>query len=412
MLKIKTALITLSCTLFMVSACAGGQKKSQSLEIDKTTDIAGNANKIAFSYYAKKAAGKNENFFFSPYSLRSAFAMVREGANGKTASEINTVFAYPNKNKDLRLEESRLAKEIAEASDGALFKQANAVWAQKKFHFLPAYLSALKTYYGAIAKEADFADNLEEAIANINSWTSDNTSGKIPELFEKGVLTNMTRMVLVNAVYFKGSWDRAFNKDFTFESDFHIYSSSAVQVNFMRHEEALNFPYTQINNVQYLALPYKSKGLEMLIALPKDEEAMSRLEQSLSFDKIEEIRAMMYTAKVKVFFPKFTFSSKHNLNEALIDLGMPLSFTTNADFSGMTGKKVLYIQHAVQKAFIDVNEEGTEAAAASGVSMMLRSVAAPSTVFFRADRPFVFFIRDKSSGFVLFLGKLVSPHII
>lgn len=383
---------------------------------EKLTEMTMQANDIAFSFYKQKAANKDKNFFFSPYSMRSAFAMAREGAKGDTAEEMNKVFSFPSDNAEMRLAMQAMGEAVSQAAKGSKFSDANSFWANKKYKFLNEYTSSLKKNYKAAAENVDFANDTEGARKKINSWTSSKTNGIIKELFAEGSLDPLTRLVLVNAVYFKGTWKEAFGKNATFEADFYLNSGEKSKADLMRHEDETHFPYAQKENAQFLAMPYKNggdssgTGLEMMVILPADKKSFEKTEKELSSSYIAEVRKEMSREQVRVFLPKFKFSSTHELNDDLKAMGMPLAFSDKADFSGMTGDNELKIGTAIQKAFIDVSEEGTEAAAATAVAMTLKAVAiARPSYIFRADKPFIFLIRDVKTGLILFMGKVENP---
>jgi serpin B len=370
-------------------------------------DAVARANGIAFKFYSAEAR-KPGNVFFSPYSMYTAFAMAYEGAAGSTAKEIASVFSFPAKTKDLRAELGALRKDLEHAARDAEFVQANSFWAQKDFKFLPAYLKTLRSAYGADAMQADFLGKTEEARRGINAWTDNKTRGKIRELFPQGSLDQLTRLVLVNAVYFKGRWKAPFKKEMTSEADFTLDGGTKTRVHMMAAPGTREAQYGETDELQAVRLPYAGGGLSMLVLLPKEGRSLADLQRGFSPQKLEEIRKELYNQKVKVFLPRFKFSSGYRLNGALAGLGMPEAFTDKADFSGMEKGKRLYIQTAFHKAFVEVSEEGTEAAAATGVAMGLKSMVMDFAVF-RADRPFLFFIEDPRSGLVLFMGRMENP---
>ena len=368
---------------------------------------AAGANAIAFKFYSKEAV-KPGNIFFSPYSIHTAFAMAYEGARGKTAKEIGEVFSFPARTADLRSSLESLKKELAAAAKGAEFSQANSFWAQEDYKFLPAYLKTLRGAYGAEARQVNFKDKAEEARGEINGWTETRTKGKIKDLFPEGALNPLSRLVLVNAVYFKGTWQTPFNKDLTSDMDFTNAGGEKVKVKMMAAAGTRQAEYAENEELQALRLPYKGGGLSMLVLLPREGKNLADTEKELSGEKLESLRKSLAEQKVKVFLPKFTFRSGFILNDALAGLGMPAAFTEAADFSGMDGTNRLYIQKAFHKAFVEVNEEGTEAAAATGVAMGLKSMAFDFALF-RANRPFLFFIEDSKTGLLLFMGRMEDP---
>ena len=369
---------------------------------------AARANTIAFKFYSK-ASAKPGNVFFSPYSIHTAFAMVYEGARGKTAGEIASVFAFQQKPAEMRASLESLKTDLAAAAKGSEFTQANSFWAQEGYRFLPSFLKPLGARYGAEARQADFAAKTEEARGLINGWTEKQTKGKIKELFPKGALNPLSRLVLVNAVYFKGTWLEPFSKEMTAEADFTKTGGEKVKVQMMAAPGTRKAEYSESDELQALRLPYQGGSLSMLVLLPREGKALADTEKALTPEKLDALRKGLQKQKVKVFLPKFTFSSGFALNDALSQLGMPAAFTEGtADFSGMDGTNKLYIQSAFHKAFVEVNEEGTEAAAATGVAMGVKSMAFDFFQF-RANRPFLFFIEDARSGLILFMGRMEEP---
>ncbi|OGR66955.1 MAG: hypothetical protein A2081_00165 [Elusimicrobia bacterium GWC2_61_19] len=365
---------------------------------------AARVNAMAFKFYAAEAR-KEGNIFFSPYSLHTAFAMVYEGAKGPTAKEIAAVFSFP---PALRDGLGALGKDLKEAAKGAEFAQANSLWAQEDYRFLPAYTGLLSRKYDAEARAANFKTASEVSRRAINAWTEEHTKGKIKDLFAEGALTPLTRLVLVNAVYFKGTWLQPFTKAMTGEAEFTKADGQKIKTQMMTFSGTRDLQYGETVSFQVLRLPYGGGGLSMLLALPKDGTKLSDAGKKLTPAALEEMRASLAEQKVKVFLPRFTFSSGFDLNAELAALGMPKAFTDAADFSGMDGTRNLYIQRAVHKAFVEVNEEGTEAAAATGVAMGLKS-ASFGFALFRADRPFIFFIEEKKTGLLLFMGRMEDP---
>jgi len=398
---------TRNMVLLALTACLLGAVAAYAAKPAAKAAQAERANAIAFKFYAKEAA-KPGNIFFSPYSMYTAFAMAYEGAKGATGKEIASVFSFQPA-ADLRGSLEALNRDLAAATREAQFKQANSFWAQDGYKFLPAYLKTLRSAYKAEARQADFKNKTEEARTMINGWTEGQTSGRIKNLFPPGGLDAMSRLVLVNAVYFKGKWVKTFNKELTFDGDFTRSDGSPVKARMMAAPEPAPGLYFEDEELQALRLPYKG-GLSMLVLLPrKGGKGLAGVESGLSEKRLQAVRTGLAEQKVKVFFPRFTFSAGYNLNGALAALGMPTAFTDAADFSGMDGTKNLYIQKAFHKAFVEVNEEGTEAAAATGIAMGLKSMPMFDVAVFRADRPFLFLIEDPKTGLILFLGRVEDP---
>ncbi len=344
------------------------------------------------------------NVFISPWSLASALSMTYEGARGQTADEMKNAMHLP----DAEVRHSSFAKlfnDINKKDKKYQLFTANALWAQKDYPFLPEYLNLVEKYYAGKATNVDFIGNTEQARTAINDWVEDHTNDKIKNLFEKGVLTDMTRLVLTNAIYFKGTWLKQFEKSDTFDADFRINPEKTIQVPMMSmHEEEFN--YYEDDKMQILEMPYDGEELSILVLLPKDND-LTELERTISADDLGAWRGALRHETLDVYIPKFTFETKYSLSDILANMGMPTAFSMGADFSGMNGKKELFIGIVVHQAFVEVNEEGTEAAAATGVDMTLSAM--PMTKTFRADHPFIFLIQERNSGNILFLGRVIDP---
>ncbi|MBW3004564.1 serpin family protein [Candidatus Woesearchaeota archaeon] len=360
-------------------------------------------NQFGLDIYSK-VSQEPGNVFISPWSLASALSMTYEGARGQTADEMKTVMHLP----DAEVRHSsfaRLFNDINKKDKNYQLYTANALWAQESYNFLPEFLNTVEQYYAGKATNVDFAGNTEQARKTINTWVEDYTNNKIKDLFPPNSLTPLTRLVLTNAIYFKGTWANQFDKSATHDADFRISPDKTIQVPMMSLNEE-DFNYFEDDKLQVLEMPYEGEELSMLVLLPKDADLKS-LESTITADKLSEWNKNLRETSMDVYMPKFTFETKYILNDNLKALGMPLAFSEDADFSGMNGKKELFIGIVVHQAFVEVNEEGTEAAAATGVGMMM--AAMPMTKTFRADHPFIFLIQERDSGNILFLGRVVDP---
>ena len=347
---------------------------------------------------------KPGNVFISPWSLASALSMTYEGARGNTADEMKNVMHLPD-DEVRRSSFAKLFNEINKKDKKYQLFTANALWAQQDYQFLPEYMNLVEKYYAGKATNVDFVGNTEQARKTINTWVEDYTNNKIKNLFEKGVLNYMTRLVLTNAIYFKGTWLKQFEKSDTFDADFRINPEKTIQVPMMSmHEEEFN--YFEDGKIQILEMPYDGEELSMLVLLPKDDD-LTELENTINADKLSEWNQNLRQETLDVYMPKFTFETKYSLAGTLANMGMPTAFSEDADFSGMDGTQDLFISAVVHQAFVEVNEEGTEAAAATGVGMTL--TAMPRITTFRADHPFIFLIQERNSGNILFLGRVIDP---
>ena len=362
-------------------------------------------NRFTFELYSKYKS-KQGNIFFSPFSISSALAMTYEGARGLTADEIQSVFHFPKDDSVRRNSFLEIYNQINKGHEQYQLYTANALWAQKKYPFLKEYLKVIKDYYGGEARNLDFINENSEARRIINSWIEEQTNYKIRNLISS--LDGNTRLVITNAVYFKGKWVEQFEKSNTKDQDFRISPVNTIKVKTMQLF-AKELYYAETDKLQVLELPYEGKELSMLIILPKDDD-LGAMEESLSSKGLSDLEGMLSREEVDVYLPKFKFETEYSMSADLAAMGMPTAFGENADFSGMTGKKDLYISQVIHKAFVDVNEEGTEAAAATAVRMGMTSmVERKIRKVFKADHPFIFLIHDNETGNILFVGRVSNP---
>jgi serpin B len=382
-----------------------------------TKAVADANNRFAFDLYSRLAKDNeytSSNIFFSPFSLSSALAITYEGARGNTADEIRSVFYLPM-NDTMRKEGfSGLNAGINSGDPGYTLRTANALWAEKTYPFLTEYINTAERSYGANITNLDFKSHPEDSRITINTWVENKTEDRIKDLIPAGVIDPMTRLVITNAIYFKGDWVKQFDKNKTTDADFRTAPGKTVKVPMMeRTDEDAIYLYAENGDLQMLSMPYEhttGKELSMVVLLPKADN-LTTTEASLSADTLSVLQQSATSRRVMVYFPKFTLKTKYSLPDMLGAMGMPTAFTGNADFSGMDGTKNLLISDVIHQAFVDVNEEGTEAAAATAVVMKLAAAPAnPEPVpVFRADHPFIFLIQDDETGAILFIGRVVNP---
>lgn len=355
-----------------------------------------------------KVKEKEGNLFFSPYSISTALAMTYAGARANTEKQMAEVLHFTLDQKRLHPRFAQLQTELTAVQEkgGVELSVANALWAQKGYVFLKEFLDVTKKTYGAVLNHVDFKTAHEAARRNINAWVEQKTEDKIKELIKPGVLSALTRLVLTNAIYFYGNWQSQFTKGLTKEDSFRLAPEKQVKVPMMTQKQL--FRYMESDRLQILELPYVGNDLSMIVLLPKRVDGLTRLECELSTENLKAWVDSLQKREILVFLPKFKMSSQFRLDKTLALMGMPDAFGEAADFSGMDGTKSLNISAVIHKAFVDVNEEGTEAAAATGVVVGIKSVAAPLPVF-RADHPFLFLIRHNPSGSILFFGRLMNP---
>src|SRR3989344_1010684 len=366
-------------------------------------------NEFALNYY-NKIKDSEENVFFSPYSISSALAMTYEGAKGQTAEEIQSLFYLPEDDELRRTSFEETNDEINKKDKEYSLHVANALWAQKDFEFRKDYFDLVEKYYGGSATNLDFYKDPESSRLVINDWVEEKTNDKIKDLIPHGAIKKITRLVLTNAIYFKGTWITQFDEEQTKDEDFKVGFGKTVKVPLMSIKEN-TFNYAETDDLQILELDYEGDELSMLFLLPDN---MNSLEKSLTTEKLAEWKDMLRERRVDIYIPKFKFETKYFMAQDLVNMGMPTAFSDNADFTGMEDKpdEDLKIDQVIHQAFVEVNEEGTEAAAATAVIMVgITSVGhAPKIPIFRADHPFIFIIQQKETGNILFLGKVNDPN--
>lgn len=375
---------------------------------DLQTAVKGNS---IFGFDLYQQLKENEgNLFFSPYSISTALAMTYAGARGQTEKEMAEVLHFSLEQEPLHSSFSKLQLELNTIQDKGHVKLsiANSLWAQEGYHFLDIFFDLNKKHYGAGLNFVDFARQTETARKTINVWVEEETQEKIKELIKKGMLTPLTRLVLCNAIYFKGDWLSQFNKERTADADFYISLKKTIKVPMMSQKS--EFKFKDFGSFSAIELPYEGNDLSMIIFLPKEVDGLVDLEQSLTDDSVKnwlDDISKSYKQEIFVSLPKFKTTCEFQLAKVLAEMGMPSAFSLPpANFSGMTGRKDLFISKVIHKAFVDVNEEGTEAAAATAV-IMEKGIS--KTLTFWADHPFVFLIRENKTGSILFIGRIVDP---
>jgi len=355
-------------------------------------------------------AREEGNLFLSPHSISVAMAMTYGGAGAETESQMRTAMGFPFEQNELHpvFGELDLYLSGLQVTDQLELLTANSIWPHSRFEFREAFLELVREHYRSDVYPVDY-NQAESARLRINEWVEEKTKDKIQDLIPSGVLNSLTRMVLVNAVYFKGDWLHPFLKSATQEQPFYLASGQTSQVEMMHGKFFARMG--EIPGAKILSLPYKGNQISMLILLPDTRDGLPDFENSLSTTRLAEAQASLRRGEISVFIPKFSLTAQFSLVFTLKQLGMPDAFDeSRADFSGMDGNRNnLFISEVIHKAFVDVNEQGTEAAAATGVIMQTRAMPRPTPVF-RADRPFLFIIEDNQTGCILFIGRLVEPE--
>ena len=346
------------------------------------------------------------NLFFSPYSISTALAMTYAGARGKTEMQMAETLRFTLAQDEIHPAFSKLEGrlEAVQAQGAIKLLVANSLWPQIGYLFLEEFIKLTEEYYGALISPVDYG-NPEAARKEINEWVAEKTEEKIKDLIPPPLIDQLTTLVLVNAIYFKGNWVNQFDSELTKEETFWATMDEGIEVSMMNLKR--EFMYSESDHVQILEFPYVGEDLSMIVLLPKEIDGLADIEKDLTIENLESWTSDLWKTEVMVSLPKFKMSGMFMLGGTLVSMGMPDAFGVGADFSGMVGSKSLAISEVVHKAFIEVNEEGTEAAAATAV-VMARSIPPPPPTF-RADHPFIFFIRDIKSESILFLGRVKDP---
>jgi serpin B len=351
------------------------------------------------------------NLFFSPESISTAFAMTYAGARGQTATQMRLVFHFTLPPDRLHLAMGALLKSMNGSHPDYELHVADALWAEQDANFLPDFLKLMQDDYGADFHRVDFEHAPESVRGTINQWVAQETNNRIRNLIGPGVLTPSTRLVLTNAIYFKGTWLDPFLANYTETGNFYPSTKQVVQAPLMHRTG--EYSYYNGDTFQELELPYKGGDLAMVVLLPKQRDGLPALEKRFTAAAADTwIGNLSPVNKVILTFPRFTMTQQFELSSTLSAMGMPQAFSGAANFSGMTGHPDFTISAAIHKAFIDVNELGTEAAAATSTIMKATAMRAPEPmpIVFRADHPFLFLIRDTRTGEILFLGRLEDPR--
>ena len=394
----------MSCMLLLATYGAQAQENEmQPLTNDNTA--------FAFDLFQAITTENESNIIFSPYSISQALAMVYSGANGTTADQIRDVLNFSLPQEDIPAAFGALNTDITEReavpnTEGQRLEIniANALWGQIGFPFLTNYVDNLSANYGAGLQFSDFINAPEQAREEINAWVEDQTEDRIQNIVPAGAIHPQTRLVLANAIYFNASWMNAFSERGTQDAPFTLLNGDEVTVPMMSLSE--RFLYGEGDGYQALTLPYLGNDMGMVVLLPEDGE-FETFQSNLTAEHFTEILQNSNGQQVMVNMPRFEYEYDLQLSSILASMGMSDAFSDSADFSGMA-EESLSIDEVIHKAFIAVDENGTEAAAATVITM--RATSAPTEIFeFRADRPFMYAIYDRLTGSVLFLGRVMNP---
>jgi serpin B len=409
--------IGLILVLVLCTAGVGLQQVWADADANEAAVVQGNSQ-FAIDLYGQLAAQRSGNLFLSPYSISAALAMTCDGARGQTATQIEQAMHFTLGHGQLNAAFSALSTDLdnggtVNGNQVYDLSLANSLWGQTGFAYNPDFIQTLKQDYGADVNQVDYSDQ-NAAAQTINQWVSNNTNDKIQNMFSPDDFNTdntQTTMVLVNAIYFKGNWASAFDPTLTVSQPFHLDAQNTETVSMMHQQEALN--YFANDDAQMAEFQYVGGNLSMVIILPRQVDGLAALEQSLTLEKLSRWLGHLTSYQVSAMMPKFQLTSRFDLTKELKAMGMTDAFHRTADFSGITGQGGFQITSVIHQAYVNVDESGTEAAAATGVigGTYITALAPPlPQAVFRANHPFLFLIRDRVSGTILFMGRVTDPN--
>ncbi|MFP4289464.1 MAG: serpin family protein [Bacteroidales bacterium] len=371
-------------------------------------------NMYAFDVFKALHQQNSENMIISPFSISTALAMTYGGARGETADQMQKTLYFNENNESFHKGFSAWKEQImALGHKNDQLQSANSLWAQEDFHFVEDFFQLIEQYYQSSLYKVDYKNGDREHIRKeINAWVSERTNNLIDELIKPGVLVEDTRLVLINAIYFLSQWKIAFDSSSTREDTFLVENGNSVKVPFMYMKDVLN--YFENEKMQVLEMEYEGSDFSMVAVLPSENSSIGQLLEETQGEDFWQMLEEMELQETEVLFPSFKTRSRFDLEDVLSAMGMPLAFTNKADFSGMTQENDLKIDKVIHEAYIDVNEEGTEAAASTAVVMIRKTstIDQEPVKVFRADRPFIYFIKENKSNTILFLGKVTDPSVV
>ena len=372
--------------------------------------MAESVNDFAFDFY-RKLSETDENVFFSPVSIYTAFSVLYEGARGETAGQMLGVFGFEPDDEERHAASAHMMAALNTEDPHAILEMANALWLADWFEPYESYLNIARKTYLATAETVDFASKNPPGVKKVNEWATEKTRGKIQKVLSDRDVNNLTAAVITNAVYFKGTWLVQFPEEDTKKGQFWKGEGDGIDADFMHVTDS--FDYVDTGDAQVLRMPYEGDRLSMLAVLPREAGGLEKLE--LSAGKMSEYVGMLESQEVLVSLPKFETRTNYDLKQDLTAMGMPDVFLENiADLGGLADLALLpgnlYVEKATHDAYVKVNEEGTEAAAVTTIVVGIESET-PPIPHFNADRPFLFAIYDEQSGLILFMGKISDPTV-
>ncbi|NOQ26293.1 MAG: serpin family protein [Bacteroidales bacterium] len=379
---------------------------SQSSHAQKETSIIESNNKFSFDIY-QKLKKHSENIIFSPASITSAIAMTYIGAKNNTFNEISKTFYFDNNINTFSKDYSNLLKIDKIGKSKLSLYNANSLWIQNELSINKNFLNINKQYFLSSLHFTDFANESEQSRLKINEWVEDNTNKKIKDLLEANTIDNSTRLVLVNALYFKGAWQNKFDKEKNTTENFQLGKNKFIKANFMNR--SINSWYYEDKNAQIIDIPYSDENISLMIILPKSYKKIKKIEKKLNYDYYINYIQNKERKQIDLSLPKFSIESNYDLNKTLQEMGIKDAFSNKADFSGITDQEKLFISNVIHKANIAVDEEGTEATAATAV-IMAKMFFISAEVKININRPFIYILRNNANNCIYFMGEIKNPN--
>lgn len=408
-LVLKFLLCLLLCNLLVISlTSAFNMADSNQLSNDTAALLSKSNLQFTFKLHKELSEGNNNNIFFSPFSITTALAMTYLGAKEETAEQMVKVLGFVDLKDEVHQSFEKYLNIILKENENFTLHTANRLFPNHRSKVEDDFMNNCIKHYKADVVPLDFSQS-EAARKTINDWVSERTKEKIKDLIGSGVLTPSVFMVLVNAIYFKGNWASQFDEKRTHKDRFHINFEEDIEVDMMYQKKKFHFTHNPKLLCSVLELPYKGNSLSMVFILPDTIDGLSYIEDAITPDIFIELQGTLRNNQdVEVYLPKFKLESKFELSTILAKLGMPHAFDRGkADFSGMDKMKNVFISAVIHQAFVEVNEEGTEAAAATSVVILV--MAGARSLVFKANKPFLFFIKDRRTNMILFSGRYTRP---
>lgn len=384
-------------------------KEVQVVAAEEAKMAAESSNLFAIDLH-RQFSGQEGNLFYSPASISVALGLTYSGALGETQKQMAKVLHVPTDQAAWAKACQQLLPLFNQKADGLEINLANRLWGQKGFTFNPTFLQNAQDVWRAPLGELDFIAQADPSRQTINRWVESQTANRIKNLLPTDSITGDTRLVLTNAIYFKGDWNSSFDKNATKKAPFFVSPNEQVKVPLMFQQK--RFRYFENKQLQLLSLPYKSADMSMEVLLPSKDSNLKELEKSLTMEQFNLLNQSAQVSEVEVYFPRIKMETSFSMKQILSEMGMNQAFSDAADFGGMTTEDKLKISDVFHKAFLEVDETGTEAAAATAVVMVPISSVTRINLppVFRADRPFLIMIRHQPTGLILFMGRVTDPR--